>query len=345
MCGHRFDAAAPAGAPASEAEAAGFEKGTSSAATEAGQKRFFDDTTSKTDAEHSEKLKAVADAAMASAPPPAATPSPTPKVEKNVDPVTRQPFEFTKKDLAKALALAAKQEGKPVPDAEPSDVTAYYKAGADAGFARKTLEKALHDAALERMEHKPAAPAGMDAPLTSEFEPIRPSGKKIAAIGGAVALVLVGGIALLSMGGDEAPKEGATPAGDGKPAADGDKPATPAGTDKPRRKAGQLDSKLIGPAIAGVADKARGCHEAARKANPKVAGKMVFDVELEEDGTFSKLDVKQDTVGDARMVECVKNEVKTYAWPKPQGGFFAMEFPLGFDVAEKGAPKGGKKKK
>ena len=94
----------------------------------------------------------------------------------------------------------------------------------------------------------------------------------------------------------------ATPAGDGKPAADGDKPATPAGTDKPRRKAGQLDSKLIGPAIAGVADKARGCHEAARKANPKVAGKMVFDVELEEDGTFSKLDVKTDTVGDARMV-------------------------------------------
>lgn len=325
--------------------------------------RFFDDTTSKTDVAKNATLKEIADLAMAGAPIPgsgsqapvptvsaAALPAVTsppaaaaPAREKNVDPVTRQPFEFRKEDLAKALSRAAKAAGKPAPDVDPADLTAFYKAGEKAGIPRKGMEDALHKAALERMDTRPP---GTDAPLTSELESIKPSGQKYVLAGVAVlGIIIIVAVASSLMGGDGDKAAADAASSSGAPAASGGEAPKPAG-DHPKRHAGEMDKKAIAPAIEAVAEKARACHEAARKANPKVAGRVLFDVELEEDGTFSKLAVKEDSVGDARMVECVKREVQAYAWPRPKGGFFAMEFPLSFEVAEQGkAPAGGKKGK
>ncbi|MBI5498197.1 MAG: AgmX/PglI C-terminal domain-containing protein [Deltaproteobacteria bacterium] len=314
--------------------------------------QYFQETTGKTDAARSEQLREVAEKAMASTPPPgqpaASEPAPADAT------AARPSFQFKAEDLARALSRAAKQESKPAPDVEPADLDAYYKAGEAAGITRTTLEESLHKVSVKRVETRPGMLAEGDAPLTTELQSIEPPGKKIAIIGGAVVglLVVVGiGYSVLGGGGPPevpaaAPATGDTAAAAAPPT--GDKPAQatpPAAGDKPRRKAGILDEKAIRPALEGVAVKARACHEVARKTHPKVAGVVKFDVEIEEDGTFSKLDVKQDTLGDPRMLECVKNEVRNYPWPRPKGGFFAMEFPLGFEVAEAKAGGKGKKKR
>ncbi|MEW5853464.1 MAG: AgmX/PglI C-terminal domain-containing protein [Myxococcota bacterium] len=283
--------------------------------------------------------------------PPAPVSAPT-SPEPSVDPVTRQPFQFQPQELARALGRAASGEHKPPPNASPDDVGAFYKAGEAAGISRKTLEDALHQVAVERVKRQQAPAqrtrtieAGIPEP--GEFEPIQPSGKKVAMIAGGVVLAIVGAVFALS-GGEEKP---VTPAevAQPKPAATPDAPAAAApaaeGENKAKRKPGTLDTKLIGPAIAAVGEKSRTCHEAARKQNPKLEGKLVLDVELEEDGTFSKLAVKEDGLKDAAMVECVKQQVRAHAWPKPTGGFFAMEFPLLFQLAEEPKAATGKKGK
>jgi hypothetical protein len=355
MCGTKFDK----GAPVTASESFGDPQTGPSKPV-----RFFDDTTAKTDVAKSATLKEIADLAMAGAPIPgsgsqspvatvsaAALPAVTapapaaaaPAREKNVDPVTRQPFEFRKEDLAKALSRAAKAAGVPVPDVDPADLTSFYKAGEKAGIPRKGMEDALHKAALERVDTRPP---GTDAPLTSELESIKPSGQKYVLAGVALlVIILVVAVASSLMGGGGEKPAAETASSSGAPTAPAGEAPKPA-AEHPKRHAGEMDRKAIAPAIEGVAEKARACHEAARKANPKVAGRVLFDVELEEDGTFSKLVVKEDSVGDARMVECVKREVQAYAWPRPKGGFFAMEFPLSFEVAEQGkATAGGKKGK
>lgn len=238
-----------------------------------------------------------------------------------------QAFQFAASELVQALDRAAGSEGKRASTDVPVDNLAdFYKSGEALGISRKTLEAALQHVALERMGQKEPA---LVAPLTCELQPIQPSRTRLLVIGGGLLLGLVAMVGALIHFSEPDPTAA---------------PATRvAETAKPRRKPGQLDPKLITQAIAAVGDRSRTCHEAARKRQPKLAGKLVFDVELEEDGAFSKLDVKEDTVKDPAMVECVKNQVRAHAWPRPTGGFVAMEFPLQFQVAEETKEKAAAK--
>jgi hypothetical protein len=237
------------------------------------------------------------------------------------------------------LAQAAFEQGVSPPLEPPADLEGFYAAGEKLGVTRKALELALHQVALERL--KPPAPAhpAMTAPTTMELLPIQPSKTKILVVTASVVAVLVlGGILLLK-------GDGAAPGQPGVEGASSGGAAVAPGEEKPKRKIGQLDPKKIQAAIAAVGEKARPCHEAARKKQPKLAGHMVLDMEVEEDGTITRLEVKEDSLKDAVMVECVKSHVKAFEWPRPQGGYLGMEFPLHFQVAvDKGEPKKGRKK-
>jgi hypothetical protein len=253
----------------------------------------------------------------------------------------RRTFEFQPQELARALGRAAGAEGKPPPNASPADVASFYKAGEEAGISRKGMESALHQVALERVQRgKPAAPA----PRPGEEPPPADAARRRSAIAvmgvGAGLALLLGGVVMF-MDEEEEPPAAAPATPEPAPA-----PAKPVEPDKPRRKPGQLDGKLLAPAIAATGERTKGCHEAARKAQPKLQGRIVFDVELEEDGRFSRLDIKEDTAGDATMLECVKAQVRAHDWPKPTGGFAAFEFALQFQVAEETrAKKAGKKRR
>jgi len=310
--------------------------------------RFFQDQTSETNAVRDQALLQVAQQALHTGEAAKGAVMAAVEVargaEPSVDPVTREPFEFRPPELARALGRAAARENKPPPNIAPENVTHYYAAGTEAGMDRKVLEECLHQVALERVQAlaksstslSSSSLAPVTGPMTDEFEPIQPSKKKIAIIGGAVALGVVGLVVVLASGGEGAPvKAGAS--------ADGG--AAVAAPDKPRAKAGEMDTSLVKQSLAAVGEKAKECHLAAQKKNPKVGGKIVFDVELLEDGSFSKLDVKEDLVKDEGLLVCVKDKIRAHAWPHPKGGVFAMEFPLEFQAVTQDAPAAGSGKK
>ena len=261
-----------------------------------------------------------------SEPPPASTPMSGSAPTAQERPVSKgqQAFEFHPQDLAKALGRAALTEGVPEPQAAPQDVNAYYAAGEQAGITRKGLEDALHRTSVERLGG-PALEA-MRGPLTHELQPIKPSGGKLAmvAAGVVVGVVLVA-VGLWSGSGPDADAPAGPPSASG--VADGSAPAPV--------KQGKMDQTALMAAWQQVVAKAQGCHNKARKKNPKLGGRLVFDVEWAEDGAFARLEVKEDTVKDAPMLACVTQHMRAAPWPKPQGGVFAAEFPLTFQVTER----------
>jgi hypothetical protein len=341
MCGNRFGAAAPAPG-GRDAEFQSLESMKSQPAKTMVETpiRFFQENTGTTDRVRAEELRKIAEQAMRlSVPPPSATPSPQPAASAapaapapaGAAPAKPAAFEFRPEDLRTALERAALQEGQTVPDTQPSDVTHFYKLGEAAGISRKTLGDALHRASAER------AGVRVDAPLTMELQPIQPSRKKVALVAAGVAAGLV--LVVLGVMRGEEPQAVVTAVAEPVPVAP-PVAAADAGAPAAKRKQGTLDTAALTRVWEDVTRKAEQCHEAARKKNPKLGGRLVFDVEFAEDGTFSRLEVKEDGVKDAGLLGCVQGHMKAATWPHPQGGVFAAEFPLTFQVTEQAAPRG-----
>ena len=76
----------------------------------------------------------------------------------------------------------------------------------------------------------------------------------------------------------------------------------------------------------------KACHEASLKSNPKVAGRVVIDVEI-MDGKVTSAQVQSNKTGDTAVGSCIQRRVKRWKFPGDCSDFASFPFVL--------SPKGG----
>jgi len=83
---------------------------------------------------------------------------------------------------------------------------------------------------------------------------------------------------------------------------------------------GKIDKKSVANAIRRRQDGFQGCYETALKANSKLAGKLVVDFTIADDGRVIEANVVKDGIGSAEVSSCVIALLKRLKFPAPEGG-------------------------
>lgn len=83
---------------------------------------------------------------------------------------------------------------------------------------------------------------------------------------------------------------------------------------------GQIDKKIVAKTIRRRQRAFQQCYENALKSNSKLAGKLVVEFVIGEDGRVKDADVVRDGVGSSDVSKCVLKLVKRLRFPKPDEG-------------------------
>jgi TonB family protein len=83
---------------------------------------------------------------------------------------------------------------------------------------------------------------------------------------------------------------------------------------------GKIDKKTVAATIRRRQEGFQGCYETALKANSKLAGKLVVEFTIAEDGRVSEARVVKDGVGSAEVSSCVLSLLKRLKFPPPEDG-------------------------
>jgi pSer/pThr/pTyr-binding forkhead associated (FHA) protein/outer membrane biosynthesis protein TonB len=62
----------------------------------------------------------------------------------------------------------------------------------------------------------------------------------------------------------------------------------------------------------------RGCYDSALQRNPKLRGKIVVAFNIQPNGIVSYAGVKESTLGDGGLENCIVSRIKTWVFPKPE---------------------------
>ena len=69
------------------------------------------------------------------------------------------------------------------------------------------------------------------------------------------------------------------------------------------------------------------CHEARLKTNPKVAGRLVVDVDI-EDGVVTSVRAGKNTTGDVALAKCIERKVRRWKFPEECTDLASLPFLL-----------------
>lgn len=83
---------------------------------------------------------------------------------------------------------------------------------------------------------------------------------------------------------------------------------------------GQIDKKIVAKTIRRRQRAFQQCYENALKSNSKLAGKLMVEFVIGDDGRVKAADVVRDDVGSAEVSKCVLNLVKRLRFPQPDDG-------------------------
>jgi TonB family protein len=83
---------------------------------------------------------------------------------------------------------------------------------------------------------------------------------------------------------------------------------------------GSLDKEVIRKIIHENREQIRACYETALTRKSDLKGKVSVKFTISAEGPVSAAEIVADTPGDHPLAECVANAVKTWTFPKPQGG-------------------------
>lgn len=98
-------------------------------------------------------------------------------------------------------------------------------------------------------------------------------------------------------------------------------------TKKPRpkgggaaEKPGTIDGKAVNRYINTRFGQVRTCYERRLKINPLLEGKVDLNIGINTRGKASSISVTKDTVRDPQMIDCIKGVIRSWEFPKPEGG-------------------------
>ncbi|MBT3220192.1 MAG: AgmX/PglI C-terminal domain-containing protein, partial [Proteobacteria bacterium] len=83
---------------------------------------------------------------------------------------------------------------------------------------------------------------------------------------------------------------------------------------------GSLDRSLIDEVIKRHMNQIRYCYQRELTKNPSLGGKIVVKFVIAKDGTVSKANIKETTMGNPAVEECVLGRFRRMQFPKPKGG-------------------------
>lgn len=98
---------------------------------------------------------------------------------------------------------------------------------------------------------------------------------------------------------------------------------------------GTLDPSVLVKEIRSRLGAIKACYEAGLKRNPNIGGKIVLRFEVSAIGKVTSADIEQDTMNDSDVAGCIKDKVKTWRLPAPQGGGSAQfSYPFVFQASK-----------
>ena len=98
---------------------------------------------------------------------------------------------------------------------------------------------------------------------------------------------------------------------------------------------GSLDRSLIEAVIKRRLNALRHCYERELQKDPGLEGRVVMKFSIAPDGTVSKAEVKQSSLGSDAVEQCIVGQFRRLTFPKPQGGgLVVVSYPFHFTNGE-----------
>lgn len=83
---------------------------------------------------------------------------------------------------------------------------------------------------------------------------------------------------------------------------------------------GTIDTKAVNSIINNNFSQVKACYERRLKMNSFLEGKLDLNIVVSTSGKVVAVTVNSDSVRDAEMLSCVKNTIRSWEFPKPEGG-------------------------
>ncbi len=97
---------------------------------------------------------------------------------------------------------------------------------------------------------------------------------------------------------------------------------------------GTLDPKMIQQTVDKYRFELQLCYELALRRNQQISGSMEWQWHLDSTGEIYDIELLQSSIQDQQMIQCVKQKIASWSWPKPQKGSIQISFPFHFKPAK-----------
>lgn len=91
---------------------------------------------------------------------------------------------------------------------------------------------------------------------------------------------------------------------------------------------GRLDKELIRRVIRQHIMEVRTCYERELSKNSKLGGRVLIHFIIGTGGEVTKSEVESSTLGNTVVEECIAAAVRSWSFPKPQGGVVSVTYPF-----------------
>lgn len=85
-------------------------------------------------------------------------------------------------------------------------------------------------------------------------------------------------------------------------------------------KMGKIDARAVNSFINSRFQQVRTCYEMRLKKNPLLEGNLDLNIGISTRGKVTSIGVNKDTLGDREVLSCVKKRIRSWTFPKPEGG-------------------------
>jgi hypothetical protein len=87
-----------------------------------------------------------------------------------------------------------------------------------------------------------------------------------------------------------------------------------------QEKLGTIDAAAVNSFMSARFEQVRACYERRLKMNPLLEGDVDLNISIATTGKVSGIAVTADTVRDGEMLDCVRRTIRSWTFPKPEGG-------------------------
>ncbi|MFH1434371.1 MAG: AgmX/PglI C-terminal domain-containing protein [Pseudomonadota bacterium] len=94
---------------------------------------------------------------------------------------------------------------------------------------------------------------------------------------------------------------------------------------------GTIDPKVARAYIKNNTGKVRQCYEKELKINNLLMGTVNTSILVNTDGSVANIKILSDTVRSSALKQCMKKEIISWNFPKPEGGRAEVQFPFRFE--------------